>query len=218
MNHNFKFVLLASFLVLIFSLSTVSAATVEVIDQKQEAHNIWEQILAAYPLGQEFTPTMSPLIAVEVYIKSINPTAGPDTLTVNIRQTTITGTILGTASQYLSDVGYDAWLRFDFPGGIALTPGSIYVIEVSCTKTTFGWGNSGVDVYPGGRTIQQGSPNPGSDQAFRTYSIREVPRAPVGGILTSANKLTILAPHLTLIGLVAALTTATVVVKRRRKA
>lgn len=45
-----------------------------------------------------------------------------------------------------------------------------------------------------------------------------VQRLPVGGVLTSSNKLMILAPYLTLIGLVAVVTTAAVVVKRRRKA
>jgi hypothetical protein len=44
-----------------------------------------------------------------------------------------------------------------------------------------------------------------------------VQRLPVGGVLTPSNKLMILAPYLTLIGLLAAVTKAAVVVKRRRK-
>jgi LPXTG-motif cell wall-anchored protein len=41
---------------------------------------------------------------------------------------------------------------------------------------------------------------------------------PVGGILAAFNKLAILAPYMTLVGLAVAITATAVVIKKRRKA
>ncbi|MEM4251546.1 MAG: hypothetical protein QW828_06925, partial [Candidatus Bathyarchaeia archaeon] len=94
-----RYILPIMFALVIVLAPSANAAKLEVIDQKQEDTTYdWNIILANEPCGQEFTPTMTPLIAVEVYLKAVNP-SGADTITVNIRQDKIDGTILGTASK-----------------------------------------------------------------------------------------------------------------------
>ena len=195
----------------VLALSVVSNvnAGVETLDQKQEGTQTCQNIFVYSPTGQEFTPTLSPLTAVEIYVITDGV---PDTLTVNIRQSTIDGTILGTASKLMSDV-FEGWLRFDFPGGIALTPGSLYVIEVTTDARNFMWCAQGQNPYPGGRYILDGVPSENGDKAFRTYSSGG---SPVGGVVLPTNKTEILAPLLAIAGIIAGISTVELVLRRRR--
>ncbi|OGD54495.1 hypothetical protein A3K80_08825 [Candidatus Bathyarchaeota archaeon RBG_13_38_9] len=192
--------------VLVLSVVLSVNAITETLDQKQEGNQTCQNILVYSPTGQEFTPTISPLSAVEIYFRTYE---APGTLTVNIRESTIDGTILGTASKLMSDV-FDGWLRFDFPGGIALTPGSLYVIEVNTDASNFLWCAQGQNPYPGGRYIMEGIPDESADKAFRTYA-----SAPVGGVVLPINKLVILTPYMAIAGLIIAV--SAVYVMRRRK-
>ena len=209
------------FALVIVLASSVNAATVEVIDQHSDYYGGSRNIGLFSPLGQEFTPTMSPLIAVELYVESpiINPPLPDNTITVHIREATIDGNILGTASR-LASSGFEGWLRFDFPGGIDMTFGlgsSVYVIEVSSSGTTFVLHFSPTDVYLGGRSIVSGAPVATEDQSFRTYSTKETSPSGtsghVGGEVFSANKLAVLSPYLALFSVIAV---AAVLVKRHR--
>jgi hypothetical protein len=199
------------FLTTVLILSVVSSvnAAIEIIDQEQEETSTCQNIFIYMPHGQEFTPNLSPLTAVEIYISTSGGSPTDDTITVNIRKSTIDGTILGTASKPLS-VGFEGWLRFDFPGGIILTPGSLYVIEVSALTSSFLWCAQGPDPYPGGRAILDGTPSSG-DKAFRTYSLEPT----VGGITLPTNTLAILTPYLALAGLIIAVSTVYVIKKRK---
>jgi hypothetical protein len=178
-------------MLLILSFSVTFASAGEILDQKQEIRDGSVAILNLYPLGQEFTPTLSPLAAVELKIETLNPGSGDDTITVNIRESTIGGTILGSDSKFLED-GFDGWLRFDF-NHIPVNPGSIYVIELVASKATFSWGYARSDVYPDGGAIHKGSPI-SFDQMFRTFKVE--PEEPVGGELLPKGTIVNILPYI----------------------
>ena len=194
------------------STQNVFAAT---LDQKQETvhNNATAQILSNDPLGQEFRPTLGTLEAVEVWIGTMNP-GGDDTITLTIRQGSVTGAVLATADKSLTQ-GFSGWVYFTL-GLVRVTAGSIYVIRLSATKNTFGWFYSDLNPYPGGMAImgELGIPEmlPADDFTFRTYgSISST----VGGVVLPTSKLDIVAPFAALGGLVVAVS-AVVAVKRRR--
>jgi len=215
LKFNNKLLLLVSLFLVIFSSFSVFAY-IEVVDQKQEDPGGYRTIaINSGLMGQEFTPTMSPLIAVELYIGTSYPDTVGDTITCRIRELTITGTILGTASQSVTN-GFDGWLRFDFAPHIPVTPGSVYVIELHAPGYIFCWYWKSGNPYPNGRLIDTGSPVTEHDFAFRTYSYIEEPEgvpSPVGGEIFQIDKLAILTPYIIII---AVLTTATVLIKKRK--
>ena len=124
---------------------------------------------------QEFTPTVSSLVAVDVFLQP-NPKAGggtTETLTVDIRFGSINGAILGSSSKVLTVADGDpiAAQHFDFDPPVSLTSGSIHVITVKTQSTAiFNWLIRDGDPYPGGSAIPFQSPpfnNP--DLGFATY-------------------------------------------------
>ena len=134
------------------------------------------QILASQPVGQEFTPSFSPLLAVEVLVVSFN-SPYTDTLTLHIRDGTIDGPILATTSSDIGPVEHSeyVWHRFVLPLPLALTPGSLYVIEVFATNPSFGlaYAQTNLDAscdYPGGVAIVNGLRSEITDRLFRTYT------------------------------------------------
>lgn len=115
------------------------------------------QILHFQPTGQEFTPTQSSLAAVEVWLTTISP-PGEDTISVKIREATIAGPILATASTIVGQI--DNWKRFDLPSAVEVTPGAIHVIDVSATNQSHGWkggrcAQGGFEDYPGGAWVHK---------------------------------------------------------------
>ncbi len=185
------------------------------VDQKQESFGAVVQILSFSPVGQEFVPSKSPLLAVDVLISCMNPDSGADTLTVNIRKSNISGTILGSSSllQGVFDINDPPrWYHFDLPSPVNLTLGSTYVIELVATKPTFGWAKYGVvgeDLYPLGRGIYQGSPNVNMDWAFRTYA-----PSPLGGSVFPMNTVEVLWPW---VGLASLAGIVTLAITKKRK-
>jgi hypothetical protein len=117
------------------------------------------------PIGQEFTPALTSLDAVELFTNGIGAT-----LVVNIRQDTITGPLLGTSlSVSLQDL-FPGITHFDFPATVPLVPGQLYVIEALVASGDFAEiGSSGgpFSTYPGGNQILQGVPQPNNDLWFR---------------------------------------------------
>ena len=198
-----------------FLTLTVSALPVYAhgtVDQKQESFVGAAAILVYSPVGQEFVPSRSPLLAVDVLIDCMRPDLVDDTLTVNIRESSISGTILGSVSQLVAAFeGSLRWFHFDLPSPVDLTPGSTYVIELVATKGTFGWAYYGVvgeDIYPLGRGITSGIPDVSADWTFRTYA-----PSPLGGSVTPMNMIEVLSPW---IGL-ASLAGIVVVVRKKQK-
>jgi hypothetical protein len=199
---------------LIFStLVNNGVADTLILDQKQETWGAHAQIQSNEPIGQSFIPTLSPLAAVDVHIYTINPGVGDDTITCRIRDSTIGGTILGTASQLVAD-GFEGWVQFIFLQPILVNPGSTYVIELDANLATFAWSYVDGNPYPDGGSIVQGNPPEDEfDRTFRTYSLPYT--VPVGGVITSVDKLAMLTPYMALAGLIIAVSTV-YVIKRRK--
>jgi hypothetical protein len=191
-------------------LANNGVASTLILDQKQETSSgSIAGIIGNEPTGQSFIPTLSPLAAVEVFITTDQP-AGDDTITCRIRDSTIDGAILGTASQSVT-FGFGGWLQFTFDPPITVNPGSTYVIELDANVDTFGWNIQNVgNPYPDGAFIVLGILQVNVDSMFRTYSIPP----PVGGVIAPVDKLAVLTPYLALAGLIIAVS---VIVIRKRK-
>jgi hypothetical protein len=174
-----------------------------VLDQKQESLFSSSQILAFDPIGQEFKPSLPILEAVEVRVSSPVP-AGDDTITLTVREDTITGTVIATASQFLVQ-GFEGWVYFTLTP-VSVTPDSTYVIRLEATKTTFLWDYGVGNPYPRGVAIESGNPISGQDFTFRTYGSTYTPPigAPVGGFIEPVNKVAVFAPYLALLGVIGA--------------
>lgn len=120
-------------------------------------------------VGQEFTPTVSSLTAVDLFLVSFLPTTpgSPVSVTVNIRSGTIAGLILGSKTQIINAPAVMSQVHFDFDSPVTLTPGAIHVIQVQSTSN-LGWGADFCGAYPGGVGIQV-FPDPCRDFRFVTY-------------------------------------------------
>ncbi len=189
-------------LLAVSSAQNVFAAT---LDQQQENFGGGFSIFTWNPVGQEFQPSLPSLQAVEVYIRTIG---GGGIVTLTIMQASIGFPPLVTATQSLSN-GFVGWVMFTF-ASISVTPGTTYVIRLQVTQDFFHWGSAGINNYPRGRLIIQGNFIAGDDAAFRTYGSTSV-----GGVVLPTNSLTVLAPYLAMIGLVAV--AGTVYVTKRRR-
>ncbi len=129
----------------------------------------WSIIVGA-PIGQEFTPTFNSLNFVDLRMTDFTYPYIGGALSVNIRDDTITGTILGVSDPNLLPPGFSGVAHFSFPTPPALQPGSRYLMEV-VTLSDENWGvgiiAEGSSSYPGGRLILHGSPNDNLDMWFR---------------------------------------------------
>jgi len=183
--------LLAVAVVVLFALSSAQNVFAATLDQKQEQnpYNAMAQILSNSPIGQEFKPSLPTLEAVEVEIGTMN-SGGDDTVTLIIREGTITGTVIATASMLLVQ-GFGGWVHFALTP-VSVTPESTYVIQLQATKNTFGWSYSSslvapfLDAYTRGVAIELGSPEPTDDYCFRTYGSAAIPEYPLGLPLLAA--------------------------------
>ncbi len=144
------------------------------------------------PIGQSFTPTLSSLSFVDLYIGDAGSDIGPGaSFQVVIHSGSISGTVLGTSNtSFVPDntnlgVGLYADFivtRFTFPTPLSLVPNSLDVIEfqqlppiVTGNSNFAAYGGPlGGSTYPGGDGIVHGSVETGYDFAFSE------------GILTSA--------------------------------
>jgi hypothetical protein len=195
-----KLFTVAAFLVFSVCLLPLTDAVAGVVDQKQENITGMDQILSWEPIGQEFVPSLSPLIGVDVNIRPLNLSVA-DTVTLNIRQGTITSTILATVSQ-LVVAGFSGWIHYDLSTPLSVTVGSTYVLELTEPMSTFGWNFANSNPYPRGEAIVLGSRQLGMAFTFRTYAPLNV-GAPVGGVVMPVNKLVVFAPYLALFGVLA---------------
>ena len=130
-------------------------------------------------LGQEFTPTASNLVAVDLQLADFKMLIGQTyPVTVNIRSTTVTGPILGTTTMTITgaggiNLGTPRIDHFDFSTPIPLTPNNLYVIEVTGpfpSNRPLSWNAeaSAADTYTVGRAIIDSNPTI-LDFGFVTY-------------------------------------------------
>jgi hypothetical protein len=125
------------------------------------------------PLGQEFTPALYALDAVELQVEdaSCSQTGNAGGMVkVQIREGSITGRILGISTTMEFVNCFSGIMKFDFPSFIPLVPGEKYVIEpvhVSGNTAVFYMDDGPSSQYPGGRYILYGTVQPGKDLWFR---------------------------------------------------
>ena len=138
------------------------------------------------PIGQEFTPTLDNIAAIDLPINLgwAHPRGSNGPITVSVRDGTITGNILGAASATpkLPYTVANLWVRFDFTEAIPLVPGNLYVIQASAGSPSefvnwgwIGWYPVQPDEIPG-RPIANGNVSQGpypTPFGFRTYAVPE---------------------------------------------
>ena len=119
------------------------------------------------PLGQEFTPLVNNLVAVELtFFLGADTTAD---IRVTIRQGNIGGQILGQTTQTVSVPSFFTTVHFDFPSVVPLTPNIIHVIQVESVNGKDLKISTGSPGYPGGQAIVSGSRDPSQDFRFETF-------------------------------------------------
>jgi hypothetical protein len=150
------------------------------VDQHNDgfAPNLFDNIQALGPIGQQFVPTASSLNFVELHTQDF--AAGNNfsaALSVLIRDGTINGPVVGASRVVVPPAGFfEGVTHFDFDKPVTLQPSPehIYVIQVLADPVhTWGVGRTdegvGLDTYPAGKPIIFGAPeDPGTaDLWFR---------------------------------------------------
>jgi hypothetical protein len=143
----------------------ISFSQAFVVDQ-QHAYAIpiltWN-VDAGAPIGQEFTPALNSLDFVDLYTSDFNFAADGTggTVSVLIRNDTITGTVLGTSIPDALPYGFSGVTHFAFASPVALQARNRYVIEIT-RNSGDAWGVGIITpdplAYSGGRTILLGQP------------------------------------------------------------
>jgi hypothetical protein len=134
------------------------------------------------PLAQTFTPTQPSLIGVEVYLH-FQGIPEWDTMTVNIRDGSIAGPILASATSFVAESGAlgAAFHRFDLPAPLSLTVGHVYALELDGNNYSAFWRGCNANGYSGGMSIQSGAPVSGQDLFFRTVAAEPIPHLSASG-------------------------------------
>jgi len=134
---------------------------------------------------QEFVPTQSGLVSIEIEIQS-NNLASVNPITVNLRNGGPTGAIIGTTTTHtgLPPAVSTGTAHFDFGSPIALTPGNLHTIEIEIndgSSDILWFGNTG-NPYPLGASYSRfagslGMPSTTIDLTLKTFFLSQV----VGG-------------------------------------
>jgi len=136
------------------------------------------------PSGQEFTPTVSNLVGVDLILRE--PQGGGNAK-VNIKTGSVAGSIIGTSNTVPVSGAGDLIVHFDFPITVPLIPGNLFVIDVSSFDTGMEWCTNNTNPYPGGSRIFV-IPVPTHDLGFTTYFIDPA----VGGTFIPLDKTALL--------------------------
>ncbi len=139
---------------------------------------------------QEFVPTQSSLVSIEIEIQS-NNLASVNPITVNLRNGGPTGAIIGTTTTHtgLPPVVSTGTAHFDFGSPIALTPGNLHTIEIAINdgSSDILWLANAGNPYPTGDSFSESSgiltPSTTIDLTLKTFFIEPPPDGVVGGTL-----------------------------------
>ena len=125
------------------------------------------------PFGQEFTPKLLALDAVELKLDDAScDSEGSDggMMKVQVRKGTINGEIIGTSFTMHFANCFFGNMKFDFPQFIKVSPGDVYIIEpvyVSGHTAGIFIDRGPGSLYPGGQLILSGRLEPGQDMYFK---------------------------------------------------
>lgn len=137
--------------------------------------------------AQQFRPTLTGVDFVELAIRNDNIT-GEAIFAVIIHEGTVTGPVLGM-SQAVTILFPPDFTHFDFPSAVPLTPGNLYVLEVTQVgQPRIGWGASTLSngAYTNGQAAYRGQLI-NSDLWFREGLVAaelSIPQAPSSAGLT----------------------------------
>ena len=155
--------------------SAVCAHAQETVDQENLPSGTVQYVSCGVGPGsisQGFTPALSPLTAVEIMLYLLAPPPPASWRTVRIRSGAVNGPIVGETSAE-NQMG---WTRYDFPGGVVVVPGQLYVIEVTYSTTGEYVAQNNADTYPGGHAYGcTNNSNLNLDLVFRTYANTTLP-------------------------------------------
>jgi hypothetical protein len=165
--------------------ATTDACPTEELDQQQTQSNYKCIIYSARWGGQSFTPTMSILTQVELYVKKVG--TPPSTLTLSVRSSN-TGADLVSVSKAASQIPTSSnWVEFDF-SDLTITPGSTYYLVLKTSggnsKNCYYWGYGFFTPYTNG--VRLDSFIGGSiwrqcllyDFCFKTYGLNDYLNTP----------------------------------------
>ena len=130
----------------------------------------WVYVQSHQPIGQSFTPNYPQLWRVDLGLE--NPTGNSVPLTLNVRKSSISGSIVGTQTFSVPPEG-PSWVTIYFTPypGVSLTPGIQYVFDLVGTGApTVRWyvQTPGAS-YTGGSAVTDGNIDPNGDYLFKTY-------------------------------------------------
>lgn len=166
--------LILAMLILSISISgfTVRAISGNIDQQCSTVGGGYLNGIGAYePTGQTFAPSQTSIVGFAIYIRSLN--GAPTPMTARILSGGKGGTPIGSVNfdvpAGFNGGNYD-WLAVQFTGGIQVTPGATYALDLTDNLASSGilW-NTCADNYPGGTGYSSGSYGV-SDYMFQEYS------------------------------------------------
>lgn len=210
---------------MVASMLQPAAAYVGTLDQQQTLTCSFEILSELQFLGQTFTAGLNgPLTEVDLVIGCSSTDGGATCasngpVTVEIHSDSPDGNKLGSSSLPGSAiptyVGLPSiFVAFTFSPPPTVVAGSVYAIVLTTTEWVhpYNVGDCDTNGYPDGTEWVNGVtggtgwgiPYPNNDLAFKTYVAPPAVGAPVGGFMEPANKLTVFAPYLALLGVIGA--------------
>jgi hypothetical protein len=169
MNRHWMRILFAT----VFTLSAFTwTVAADEVDQSCTTWSGVTQIQSGMPIGQEFVPSFSATVGVDLRLCDFNVGFPPAPVTVLLREGTITGPVVpGSEVTLVPDVptGFEgAWEVFRFDAPLTLSTGETYVIEASTTTPKWGWTGYNSECYEAGGNYYNGEWGY-SDRGFRTW-------------------------------------------------
>jgi len=164
--------------ILIFGSTLSIAIGHGLVDQDHSGpFTLSAHLLIAQPLGQEFVPNESNLVAVDIFLVGRSLTAGQtDTVTITIWEGFIgNNEPLATGSELVTSAGSTLIVQevhFDLNPSAILNPGTTYVIQVEGEGNVFALPRT-INNYLPGKAIINGVLQPLIDFGFRTYFLEE---------------------------------------------
>jgi len=120
------------------------------------------------PIGQSFTPTLSQVGFIRLYLGDSVFNGIGATVYVNLRQDSITGPILSSTQPVFMPDAFVGHPDFLFASPVPVTPGAIYYVQPVVQSGDSNWAIVSYNYnYPGGTAFGGGQPTPPFDLWFR---------------------------------------------------